>query len=147
MLGVIGLVPRGSKPGAIQNVLASVVGATPAEQPELYRLLSPSQHVNGSCPPTLLLQGDDDVFGMSRDVDRLHQALCRAGAISVLVRFPHTDHAFDLPFPEISPVAQAAIYDVERFLALMASESGGSAGEDKRAASPAAAMPDATPAL
>ena len=33
---------------------------------------------------------------------------------------PQTDHAFDLILPKISPSAHNAIYDVERFLALMA---------------------------
>jgi hypothetical protein len=35
------------------------------------------------------------------------------------VEFPRTDHAFDLVLPQVSPAAQAAVYDVERFLALM----------------------------
>ena len=42
-----------------------------------------------------------------------------AGVPSVLVEFPNSDHAFDLVLPHISPAAQAATYDVERFLALM----------------------------
>jgi hypothetical protein len=33
---------------------------------------------------------------------------------------PQTDHGFDLIMPNISPSAHNAIYDVERFLALMA---------------------------
>ena len=32
---------------------------------------------------------------------------------------PQTDHAFDLILPKISPSAHNALYDVERFLALM----------------------------
>ena len=33
------------------------------------------------------------------------------------------DHAFDLPLLRLSPLAQAALYDVERFLGLMAGPS------------------------
>ncbi len=58
---------------------------------------------------------------MSRSVRRLHQLLRTAGVPSVLVEFPNSDHAFDLVLPRISPAAQAATYDVERFLALMVS--------------------------
>jgi hypothetical protein len=35
---------------------------------------------------------------------------------------PQTDHAFDLVLPKISPCAHTAIYDVERFMALMAKQ-------------------------
>ena len=38
---------------------------------------------------------------------------------SVYVEFPQTEHAFDLLPPWHAPAAQAALYDVERFLALM----------------------------
>jgi hypothetical protein len=33
------------------------------------------------------------------------------------------DHAFDLPLLRLSPPAQAALYDVERFLGIMAGPS------------------------
>jgi acetyl esterase/lipase len=56
---------------------------------------------------------------MGPSVQRLHHALVAAGVASVLVEFPRTDHAFDLVLPQVSPVAQAATYDVERFLALL----------------------------
>ena len=96
-----------------------LVGCTPEESPETYELLSPAGHVGSHCPPTLLLQGSDDVFQLAPAVRRLQQALRGAGVPSVLVEFPHSEHAFDLILPQISPAAQAATYDVERFLALM----------------------------
>lgn len=37
--------------------------------------------------------------------------------------FPRTEHAFDLHFPDLSPPVQAALYDLDRFLALVASPS------------------------
>ena len=57
----------------------------------------------------------------SRSVSSLHRKLHEVGVPSVYVEFPRTDHAFDLVLPGISPAAQAAMYDVDRFLALMAS--------------------------
>ncbi|MEE8389351.1 MAG: alpha/beta hydrolase [Anaerolineae bacterium] len=101
------------------DFLPSLFGGTPDDVPELYRLGSPVNHVGSHCPPTLLLQGAHDMAGMVPDVRRLHRALRKAGVTSVYVEFPDTDHAFDLVFPKWAPAAQAAIYDTERFLALM----------------------------
>ena len=39
---------------------------------------------------------------------------------ALCVAYPQTDHGFDLMLPEVSPTAQSALYDIERFLALMA---------------------------
>ena len=38
---------------------------------------------------------------------------------AVYLELPMIDHAFDLPLLRVSPPAQAALYDVERFLAIM----------------------------
>jgi len=35
------------------------------------------------------------------------------------VVLPWTEHAFDLAVPQVNPAAQSALYDVDRFLALM----------------------------
>ena len=115
----IRLLPPDGRYVTYADWLPNVVGGTPDEVPELYQLGSPINHVGPHCPPTLLLQGTHDVFGMAPDVRRLHRALREAGATSVYVEFPDTDHAFDLIFPKWSPAAQAATYDTERFLALM----------------------------
>jgi dipeptidyl aminopeptidase/acylaminoacyl peptidase len=103
-----------------RNYVVQLVGGCPDDCPERYALFSPIDYVSDQSPPTLLLQGVGDFFGFAPAVRRLHHALCRAGAQSVLVEFPNTDHAFDLVLPQISPSAQAATQDVERFLALMA---------------------------
>jgi acetyl esterase/lipase len=105
---------------AFRDLLSAILGGTPEEIPETYRLLSPISHVGAHCPPTLLLHGSDDVFALTPGVRRLHQGLRSAGARSILVEFPHTEHAFDLVLPAVSPVAQVATRDVERFLALLA---------------------------
>ena len=104
----------------LRDLPAAILGGQADEIADTYRLLSPISHVGPDCPPTLLLQGSDDVFGLAPMVRQLHQSLREAGAPSILVEFPHTEHAFDLLLPRISPVAQAATYDVERFLALLA---------------------------
>lgn len=114
-----GLSPAGDTGGAAPNYIADLLGADPDREPELYSRLSPLGRVGLHCPPTLLLQGTADIFGMGPSVRRLHQALTAAGAPSVLVEFPGADHGFDLALPQLSPAAQAAVYDVERFLALL----------------------------
>jgi acetyl esterase/lipase len=105
---------------AFRDLQPAIVGGRPDEIPETYRLLSPLSHVGPHCPPTLLLHGSDDVFALTPGVRSLHRSLREAGVRAVLVEFPHTDHAFDLVLPAVSPVAQAATRDVERFLALLA---------------------------
>jgi acetyl esterase/lipase len=98
------------------------VGGTPDEWPELYRQVSPVTHVGPNTPPTLQFMGEHDLY-VSRTgfVLALHRKLQEAGVPSVYVEFPRTDHAFDMFLPELSPSAQTAMYDVDRFLALMAS--------------------------
>jgi acetyl esterase/lipase len=102
-----------------REFLQALLGGKTDEIPETYWLLSPLTHVGAHCPPTLLLQGTDDCFGLAPAVRQLQAGLQAAGVRSVLVEFPHTEHAFDLILPQVSPLAQAATFDVERFLALL----------------------------
>jgi acetyl esterase/lipase len=98
------------------NMIVQMLGGRPEEIPDTYRLLSPLYHINKDCPPTLILQGSEDVFGLSPAVRRFHLKLMAANVPVIYVEFPHTEHGFDLIFPQISPPAQAAIYNVEIFL-------------------------------
>jgi acetyl esterase/lipase len=102
-----------------QDIISEILGGSAEQIPETYQLLSPISHITPDCPATLLLQGADDVFNLAPGVRRLHARLQEAGVPVVWVEFPHTEHAFDLITPQISPVAQAATYDVERFLAML----------------------------
>ena len=102
-----------------QDIISEMLGGSAEQIPQTYRLLSPISHVSSDCPPTLLLQGADDVFDLAPGVRRLNAKLQQAGVPVVWVEFPHTEHAFDLMIPQISPVAQAATFNVERFLAML----------------------------
>jgi len=116
------MLPPGGHYVDMANWLSSFMGGALEEMPERYRLGSPIDHVGSHCPPTLLIQGGHDFTGVLLDARRLHQALHRAGAPPVYVEIPNTDHAFDIflfNFPQWSPAMQAAIYDTERFLALL----------------------------
>ena len=99
------------------DLFTEMLGGTAAEIPGTYRLLSPIYHVGAHCPPTLLLQGSDDLFGLAPAVRRLHECLGAAGVPSALLEFPHAEHGFDLLLPHISPTARVATRAVEQFLA------------------------------
>lgn len=101
------------------DIIPHLLGGSLAEASELYVAGSPITYVGPHCPPTLLINGAHD-FGI--DVSqhrRLHGALVAAGVAAAHVEFPLTDHGFDLFFPAINPAGQAALYDLERFLALL----------------------------
>ena len=94
-------------------------GGWPQDKPYTYELASPITHVHPSCPPTLLIQGEQDIF-CSVDATRAHHAkLVESGVPAINIVFPYTNHAFDLLLPQVNPAAQSALYDVDRFLALL----------------------------
>jgi acetyl esterase/lipase len=111
----------GNMPGG-PLLLVDVMGGTLREVPDAYRLGSPIAHVSPQCPPTLQIFGQDDFAIPVSHGQRLHRALCKAGVPSVYVELPDAVHGFDQYFGvsrRVAPAAQAATYDIERFLALM----------------------------
>jgi acetyl esterase/lipase len=117
-------VPIGTKlaPNKAPNYagrLDMFLGGHPQDVPDTYQLASPITHVQPGCPPTLLIQGNKDIL-VSVDTTRaFHAKLVESGVPAINVVFPWTDHVFDLLFPQINPAAQSALYDVDRFLALL----------------------------
>jgi acetyl esterase/lipase len=102
--------------------LDMLLGGRPEEALEVYQLASPVNHVHPGCPPTLLFQGDQDLLVPLDTTYALHAKLIDCGVPSINVVFPWTEHAFDLALPQINPAAQSAMYDVDRFLALLQKE-------------------------
>lgn len=101
------------------GLIPKLVGGTLVDVPQQYVWGSPVNHVSAECPPTLIIQGTHDVFDWVNDVRFFVQKLRAARVPVVYVELPLTDHAFDLALPRISPAAQSAFYDIDRFLALM----------------------------
>jgi acetyl esterase/lipase len=102
-------------------MLRGLMGGSPAEKPGDYALASPVTHAGPDCPPTLLLQGGYDLGIRADKVRLLHAILRGAGVPAAYVEFPYTEHGFDLAlFGVVGPAGQAALGDMERFLALMA---------------------------
>jgi acetyl esterase/lipase len=96
-----------------------LLGGHPEDEPYAYQLASPITHVHLDCPPTLLIQGKQDFITPVDATCALHTKLLETGVPAIKVVFPWTDHGFDLLLQQISPPAQSALYDVDRFLALM----------------------------
>lgn len=101
------------------ELMQRLLGGLPAAVPQTAALMSPLTHVGPHCPPTLLLHGSHDRVVQVEDARVLHRALSRAGVPVAYLELPQAEHAFDLVAPRLSPPAQAALYSVERFLAVV----------------------------
>ena len=99
--------------------LELVLGGNPQDKPDVYQLVNPTTHVHPGSPPTLLIQGDKDILVALDTTNALYTKLVESGVLAIKVVFPWTDHMFDLILPQINPAAQSALYDVDRFLALL----------------------------
>jgi len=96
-----------------------LLGGRPQDVPEIYELASPISHVHPDCPPTLLIQGDRDFITPVDATCELHAKLVEAGVPAINVVYPWTDHGYDMVLQRISPPVISAMYDVDRFLAVM----------------------------
>jgi acetyl esterase/lipase len=107
-----------------RQMMINLLGGQPDEVPEAYDLASPVNYVSPQSPPTLLFHGEHDQIVPVKSTRLLYQKLVENNVPAIYVEFPQTEHAFDVAFQGISPnspAAQAALYDVERFLALVVS--------------------------
>ncbi len=120
------------------EMMRNLMGGSPDEAPATYDLASPFTYAGPTCPPTLLLHGEHDCYMPVESARDLVRRLTAAGVPALCVEFPQTEHAFDValgPLSQHSPPARAAMYDVDRFLALMAVLPA-NAGRTRRAAEP-----------
>jgi acetyl esterase/lipase len=96
-----------------------LLGGEPQDVPDTYRMASPATHVRFDSPATLLIQGSTDVLVPTNMKNTLCTNLLESGVPVVDIVLPWTEHMFDLVLPQVSPPAQSALYDVDRFLALL----------------------------
>lgn len=99
------------------GMLTPMLGGNPIDKSKAYSLFSPISYVHKGCPPTLFIHGEQDILAPLEAIRVLKSRLVNAGVPVVMHVLPQTDHAFDMIFPKMSPSAQNAFYDVERFLA------------------------------
>ncbi len=101
------------------GALAPLLGGHPDECADTYAFYSPLTHVHAKCPPTLLIHGGHDLMAPVRTTRLLKERLSGKNIPVVMHILPQTDHAFDMALPKFSPATHSAIYDMERFLAMM----------------------------
>jgi acetyl esterase/lipase len=120
---------RVNLPSETEKIQKNLLGGLFVNRPEVYHQASPVAHISPDCPATLIFQGSHDM-GVPVESTRLFcQKLVDSGVPSLYVEFPQTDHGFDLQLrvlklgdgSQYSAAAQAAAFDLDRFLALMAS--------------------------
>jgi acetyl esterase/lipase len=103
-----------------RRMMANLLGGQSDEVPYRYKLFSPITHAGPNSPPTLLLQGEHDSLVPAPACRALHRKLVLLSVPVVHVEYPQTEHAFDVTIlSRYSPAGQAALYDLERFLALV----------------------------
>ncbi|WP_211297993.1 alpha/beta hydrolase [Flagellimonas meridianipacifica] len=101
------------------GMLEPMLDGSPMKKSEAYAQFSPISYVHKDCPDTMLIQGEHDIITSPKATLELYFELIEKKVPAVLHMLSQTDHAFDLILPKISPSAHSAIYDIERFLALM----------------------------
>ena len=87
--------PPQPDPADVRGILEAFIGGTPDQKPEHYRHASPLTYVSRSATPTLSLYGSRDHIVEARYGRTLDAALRKAGATSVLLELPWSEHAFD----------------------------------------------------
>lgn len=102
------------------QMMVNLLGGLYREVPDTYALASPITHVHPGCPPTIMFQGEHDSLVSVESARALRERLLSAGVPVIYIEYPGTEHAFDLVLPHVSPPAQSSIYDLDRFLGLMA---------------------------
>ncbi|MDH5505228.1 MAG: prolyl oligopeptidase family serine peptidase, partial [Acidimicrobiia bacterium] len=91
----------------------AVMKATPAEEPELYRLASPIDHVRQEMPPMLVVHGSIDSLVPPQESRAFVEAAERVGGRVEYFEVPGAQHAFDAVN---SPRTRAVVGVVTRLL-------------------------------
>jgi acetyl esterase/lipase len=87
--------PPRPDPANVRGILEMFIGGTPDRKPEHYKHASPITWVSKASAPTLSLYGARDHIVEARFGRMLDAALKRAGATSVLLELPWSEHSFD----------------------------------------------------
>ena len=107
--------PPNPDPANVRGILEMFIGGTPDRKPEHYRHASPIAWVSKAAAPTLSLYGARDHIVEARFGRMLDDALKRAGATSVLLELPWSEHSFDAVPNGLG--RQIALTYTERFIA------------------------------
>lgn len=103
----------------VDQSFSRLLGGSPEQIPEEYRLASVLTYAGTNSPATLLVQGEHDSFVPNAPAQELFDRLRQAGVPVASLTLPETEHTFDLFLPQFAPAAQTALHAVERFLAFL----------------------------
>jgi acetyl esterase/lipase len=107
---------------SMPQIFANLLGGSPDEVPDMYELASPVSHIAPDAPLTLLFQGAADALVPAEIAREFYHTATARGVAVDYVEYEDTEHAFDLAMPDRGPATRSMIYDIERFLALVAVE-------------------------
>lgn len=107
--------PPRPDPMRVRSLLEMFIGGTPSQKPEHYKHASPLTWVSKASAPTLSIYGSRDHVVESRFGRMLDSALRQAGATSVLLELPWSEHSFDSVQNGMGK--RVALYYTERFIA------------------------------
>ncbi len=107
--------PPQPDPANVRGILEAFIGGTPNQKPEHYKHASPISWVSQASAPTLSLYGTRDHIVEARFGRMLDAALKKAGATSVLLELPWSEHSFDAVPNGMG--RQIALSYTERFIA------------------------------
>ena len=80
------------------QTIRSFTGGTPESEPEVYRLASPTMHVNEHTPPTLLVHGGREQLVRTDNMELLARRLEAAHVPFDALRVGYAQHGFDYNF-------------------------------------------------
>jgi acetyl esterase/lipase len=107
--------PPEPDPADVRGIVQAFIGGTPRQKPEHYRHASPISYVSRTVAPTLSLYGARDHVVEAHFGRQLDAALTKAGATSVLLELPWSEHSFDAVPNGIG--RYVAMHYAERFIA------------------------------
>jgi len=107
--------PPRPDPADVRGILEAFIGGTPDQKPEHYRHASPITWVSKAAAPTLSIYGSRDHIVEARFGHILDAAMKNAGATSVLLELPWSEHAFDSVPNGVG--RRVALHYTERFIA------------------------------
>ncbi len=105
-----------------RKVLEDYLGGSPAQNPDGYAAASPTNFVNASTPPTLLIHGGLDPIVWPHQSEALSERLQQAARPYLYVRLPWATHGCDANLS--GPSGQLSLYAIDRFLAAVFAERG-----------------------
>jgi acetyl esterase/lipase len=107
--------PPRPDPANVRGILEAFIGGAPALKPEHYKHASPLTWVSRAAAPTLSIYGARDHIVEARFGRMLDAAMKNAGATSVLLELPWSEHSFDAVPMGIG--RKVALNYTERFIA------------------------------